>query len=239
MKMRYQINLVTVDTVPHQHKSYEIMVYQRGEGYLHTADAAIPVGPGKIMIVPPGTEHGSTFPHGGERYPITGEFSHILNFTAPTLISDNAEKEGLMLARMIYQNRFANPEYVAALCSAFAHFLVQNADMHDPVIRKVQEIVEEMTDRFYDCNLDLCALLHNSGYAEDYIRAQFKRHTGKTPTEFLTRLRISHACFLIDIYRHSVPLSDIAEKCGYTDYVYFSRRFKQLTGLSPREYMEQ
>ena len=144
-----------------------------------------------------------------------------------------------MLAKMIYQNRFANPEYVAALCSAFAHFLIQSLNMDDPVIGKVREIVQEMTDRFYDCNLDLCALLNASGYAEDYIRAQFKRHTGKTPTEFLTRLRISHACFLIDIYRHSVPLSDIAEKCGYTDYVYFSRRFKQFTGLSPRVYMEQ
>ena len=40
--MRYQINLVTVDTVPHQHKFYEIMVYQRGEGWLHTADGSIP-----------------------------------------------------------------------------------------------------------------------------------------------------------------------------------------------------
>ena len=30
--------------------------------------------------------------------------------------------------------------------------------------------------------------------------------------------------------------AEIAEKCGYTDYVYFSRRFKQITGISPREY---
>lgn len=237
--MRYQINLVTVDTQPHQHKFYEIMVYQRGEGYLRTKEGLIPVGPGKIMIVPPGVEHGSIFPEGGERYPITGDFDHIFSFTAPTLVSDNAKKEGLMLARMIYQNRFANPEYVTALGSAFAHFLVQSMKLDDPVIQKIREIIQSMTDRFYDCNLDLCALLHESGYAEDYIRAKFRQHTGKTPTEYLTRLRISHACFLIDIYRHSVPLSDIAEKCGYTDYVYFSRRFKQLTGLSPRDYMEQ
>ena len=59
--MRYQINLVTVDTQPHQHKFYEIMVYQRGEGYLRTKEDLIPVGPGKIMIVPPGVEHGSIF----------------------------------------------------------------------------------------------------------------------------------------------------------------------------------
>ncbi|MBQ3573155.1 MAG: AraC family transcriptional regulator, partial [Clostridia bacterium] len=28
------------------------------------------------------------------------------------------------------------------------------------------------------------------------------------------------------------------EKCGYTDYVYFSRRFKKIVGKSPQKYME-
>ena len=33
-------------------------------------------------------------------------------------------------------------------------------------------------------------------------------------------------------------VAEIAEKCGYTDYIYFSRKFKQITGKSPRAYME-
>jgi AraC-like DNA-binding protein len=81
------------------------------------------------------------------------------------------------------------------------------------------------------------SLLTKSGYAEDYIRAKFREITGYTPVEFLTKVRISQACSLIDMYGNSLQLSEIAEKCGYTDYVYFSRRFKALTGISPREYL--
>ena len=32
--------------------------------------------------------------------------------------------------------------------------------------------------------------------------------------------------------------ADVAEKCGYSDYVYFSRRFKQVTGISPKEWRD-
>ena len=39
------------------------------------------------------------------------------------------------------------------------------------------------------------------------------------------------------MYRNSVPLGVISEKCGYTDYIYFSRRFKHIMGVSPSEYI--
>ena len=102
----------------------------------------------------------------------------------------------------------------------------------------VTKIVEKINDNFYRYDIDVCSLLKESGYAEDYIRAQFKKITGQTPVEFLTKVRISHACYLIGIYRNSIPLSDISYKCGFLDYIYFSRKFKQIMGVSPRKYME-
>ena len=42
-----------------------------------------------------------------------------------------------------------------------------------------------------------------------------------------------------DIYQDNLSLSEIAEKCGYLDYVYFSKKFKSVMGLSPREYRYQ
>ncbi len=57
--------------------------------------------------------------------------------------------------------------------------------------------------------------------------------------EISNEVRINNACFLIDTYKHLLSLSEIAEKCGYTDYIYFSRRFKQITKVSPRKYLEE
>ena len=113
---------------------------------------------------------------------------------------------------------------------------MENIKLEDDIFLAVKGIAERISDDFYNCNIDLCKLLNQSGYSEDYIRAQFKKITGKTPTEFLTQVRIDHACHLIDLFKSALPLSDVAEKCGYSDLYTFCHSFKRLTGYTPKEY---
>ena len=236
--MSYSIDLIEKDIPEHQHKNYEISTYIKGTGVIHFDNEEFYMSPGKIIIVPPGILHRSTRTKNSKRIYICGEFGQIFNFDYPVMVLDNSQGEGSFLAQMIYNNRFGNPEYVASLTNAFAHFLMQSLRLDDEIGLKIQEIIEEITNNFYNSDISLNSLLNQSGYAEDYIRAHFKKFTGKTPTEFLTSVRIAHACYLIDIYKNTRSLNEIAEKCGYVDYVYFSRRFKQIKGISPREYMK-
>lgn len=99
-----------------------------------------------------------------------------------------------------------------------------------------KKIANKISNEYSDSDISLSQILNESGYSEDYIREQFKCYTGKTPTEFLTTVRITHACYLMEIYGDSVTLAEISEQCGYTDYVYFSKKFKQVIGVSPRKY---
>ena len=237
--MSYLINTIKHLSGAHRHINYEIIVHIHGTGTLHTDERDFPVSPGKIAIIPPGTIHNGVSDDGElERIYINGEFNQVFNLTSPVIISDNPEREGTLLAKLIFNNRYENPDYVASLCNALAHFLVQNLKMDDSIGMAVKEIIYEITENFHDCNIDLAYILQKSGYAEDYIRAQFKKLTGKTPIEFLTEVRIRHARYLIDVYRNSLPLSLIAEKCGYTDYIYFSRRFRQVMEMSPKKYKD-
>ena len=237
--MSFLIDVIKEGVPPHKHKNYEIVVFTKGKGVFCSDGKDIEVTPGKIVIVPPETIHYSpVFDDEYERIYINGELNQIFGLTSPAVITDNSQNEGLLLAKMIYNNRYAEREYVASLINAFAHFLLQSIKMEDEIFLATKEIVEKITNNFYNCNINVTSLLKKSGYAEDYIRAQFKKITGKTPTEFLTETRINHACYLIDTYKNLFSLSDVAEKCGYTDYVYFSRRFKQIKGVSPRKYLE-
>ena len=102
--------------------------------------------------------------------------------------------------------------------------------------RSVQTIISEISQHAFDSQIDLALILRESGYSEDYIRSCFKETTGKTPNEFLTEIRIKHACFLIGMYHDELSLSEISERCGYLDYIYFSKKFKAIMGMSPREY---
>ncbi len=143
-----------------------------------------------------------------------------------------------MFAKMIYKHRFANSELISSLIETFSRLLMQNINFEEKINFAVNNITNKITSDFFDSRIDINTLLKNSGYAPDYIRVQFKKITGKTPIEFLTNVRIHHACYLINVYRNSLTLIEVAEKCGFTDYVYFSKRFKQITGVSPRKYLE-
>lgn len=237
--MELQINC-TQDGIktypPHKHNNYEIMFYLQGTGHLRTRNCDFGFQPGSIIIVPPGTEHGSVSKNGFKNISIGGDFENLLHFEEIITLFDNSQNEGRQLATMLYNNRHKNNDFISKLCSAYIHFILQYVNVTDSIGKSVNEIMNKIADGFYDCDLNLRHLLQESGYAEDYIRSHFKKITGKTPNEYLANIRIQHAVFLIDIYADTLSLQQTAEQCGYTDYVYFSKKFKSIKGISPREY---
>jgi ABC-type Fe3+-hydroxamate transport system substrate-binding protein/AraC-like DNA-binding protein len=62
----------------------------------------------------------------------------------------------------------------------------------------------------------------------------FKRETGKSPMEMLTEIRIRHA--KKQLLFSDRKLREIAESVGYRNEFYFSRQFKQVIGVSPKEF---
>ena len=55
-----------------------------------------------------------------------------------------------------------------------------------------------------------------------------------TPKQLLMKLRIDHACKLLETTDNSI--TDIATDCGYADHSAFARQFKSATHLTPRQY---
>lgn len=223
----------------HQHPNWEIMYYLKGTGHLATKTGDIKFNPGSIIIVPPKTMHGSVSEDGFINISISGDFGHLFMFDSIVVQQDNIALNGERLSRLILDNRSADAEYLSALCNAYAHFLLKNSGYEKPINRAINKIINEATQNFFDPLFDITHSLHKSGYTEDYIRAQFKKATGMSPVDFLTKLQMDHAQKLFEIYGHSHSVSQVAASCGFDDPVYFSRRFKQITGYSPNEYKKQ
>lgn len=53
-----------------------------------------------------------------------------------------------------------------------------------------------------------------------------------TPTSYINRKRVEATCHLLE--ESDRPLSQIALKCGYADFPHFCRRFRKVTGMTPR-----
>ena len=69
---------------------------------------------------------------------------------------------------------------------------------------------------------------------KNYVAHVFKDETGYSPMYYMNSLRMSRAKALLMETNESV--SDIAVKCGYTDFTHFSKQFKKYTGFSPRRF---
>lgn len=73
-----------------------------------------------------------------------------------------------------------------------------------------------------------------AGVSSSHYSILFKRLTGFSPQEYLSRLRVHRAVELL--IGGSGTLREIAQKVGYKDEFYLSRRFKRQTGISPTAY---
>lgn len=68
----------------------------------------------------------------------------------------------------------------------------------------------------------------------EYLSMLFKREMGMNFSVFLKEFRISHAKRLLKAT--DMKIYEIAQECGYSNSNYFTKVFKEVTGISPAEY---
>lgn len=66
-----------------------------------------------------------------------------------------------------------------------------------------------------------------------YLTRLFKKQTGKTIQDYLVSVRMKHAS---DFLSKGISVSESAALCGYFDLSNFSKMFKRIYGVSPKEF---
>ncbi|MEK4056029.1 helix-turn-helix domain-containing protein [Paenibacillus sp. FSL F4-0087] len=75
-----------------------------------------------------------------------------------------------------------------------------------------------------------------AGISPWHYSRKFSERYGKPPLDYLAHYRIYRA--QEELLLSTATSQDIAKRTGFEDAHYFSRRFKQLTGVSPRNYAQ-
>ena len=81
------------------------------------------------------------------------------------------------------------------------------------------------------CRKELMELTNMSAST---LNRHFQNATGLSPVEFHIQRRIEQACRLIRA--SDLTMGDISEATGFNDANYFSRQFRKVMGMSPRQY---
>lgn len=100
-----------------------------------------------------------------------------------------------------------------------------------PVVHRICEYVEHALDR----PISLAEVAAEVELSPSYVSTLFRRDTGESLLRFVARRKIEAAKRLLTAESH-LPVSEIAERCGYSDYRYFTRVFKRITGVTPTEF---
>lgn len=118
-------------------------------------------------------------------------------------------------------------DQLAALCN---QILVTEASSENPQIARAREFIAEKLGE--DIDLADCAqVAHMSPF---YFCKMFKRDTGLSFTDYVSRLRTEKAkSLLLD---PNVRVSEAAFDVGFQSLSQFNRVFKKVTGYSPTDY---
>jgi len=72
--------------------------------------------------------------------------------------------------------------------------------------------------------------------AENYFSQFFSEQVGEPFSRYLERIRIEHACKLLE--DNSITIDNVALQSGYSNTNTFRRAFKRVTGTTPSGYVK-
>ena len=97
----------------------------------------------------------------------------------------------------------------------------------------IQTVLKYLTNSYMTATT-LSSLAAQLNLSVPYLSKKFKDEVGVTYLEYLHSRRISEACRILSTSDDSVE--SVAEFVGYSDSKKFREKFKEIMGISPREY---
>ena len=107
-------------------------------------------------------------------------------------------------------------------------------DSSKAVPNKIARAKEMIESKFAESLFSIESLAESIKVSPAYLRREFKSSYGLSPIKYLKDTRISNAKQLL--LSGNMPVSEIAELCGYTSVSYFIQDFHRSLGESPNQY---
>ncbi|AZS17570.1 ABC transporter substrate-binding protein [Paenibacillus lutimineralis] len=118
----------------------------------------------------------------------------------------------------------------------FIHVLIEHnlhAGQSSHSKQAVEGTIRYMESRYMD-QMTVKELAESAHVPHWRYSSIFQELTGKRPLEYLNDLRINRSKHLL--VHTNEPLREVARQVGFLDEYYFNRRFRQSTGIAPKQF---
>jgi two-component system response regulator YesN len=123
-------------------------------------------------------------------------------------------------------------EALAELADHIASEIERVPQSYSFIIHKSVKMIQEQ----YQNGVTLEELAHSFHITPEYLSSLFQKELGVSYTAYLKELRIKKAKELL--LNERLKAFEVANRVGYSDAKYFSRVFKEATGLTPGEFQK-
>lgn len=117
--------------------------------------------------------------------------------------------------------------------------LIIPKETEEEILQKLEKF--ENSKLFLDKNMSLAALATQLETNTKYLSEIINKYKEKSFTAYINELKINHIAYLLttDTTYRQYKISYLAEIAGFTSHSTFTVVFKNVTGLSPNEYLQQ
>ena len=228
----------------HTHEHGQLLVYLTGRGRQPMAGKVFECRPGTVIHIPPGTPH--TFQRELARPPLVLVIDLDLELTRATphpcaqmpdadLTRVRTAMSKLFAMKMVDQRECML--LVAAIVLEILDRVLLACGWLKPFNRfgdskgmNNTRFIERLLERLDGPEVTLENISARAGYQMDHLNRLLKAECGLTIGQVRSRFRLNRAQKLI---RQGLPFQTVGERVGILDNNYFSRWFRQQTGLSP------
>ncbi len=233
----------------HYHNLFEIYFLEEGSCHYFIDNDTYDVEAGDIVLIPEGIIHKTVYRDSDAKrrliycapiYIPTAVIRYL-----PTIIYIYRNKkvidDVLALLNSIEKEYSSPDEFSDSAILSYMHMLffllARNRDTEVP--RRSGNAYTTQTIAYikenYREELTLSDLASRCAVTPEHLSRVFKRDTGFGISEYISIIRLQQA----QIFLRSEPqlsIAEIAEKCGFSDSNYFSKRFREMYGISPLKF---
>ena len=222
-----------------------------GFGWYKIGKEKFSVGPNEFFILPQNTEHayGSDekdpwtiywIHFGGTMLPSFNKLPVVQEHFNPLHIKTNDQI--ISLFSNIYKTlemgySIDNLAFSNMCLSHFLTLFIYNDKYFDQTENSKKDVVDEAIQYMQEnlhANLSLQDLCNFSHYSPSRFSNLFRQKTGYAPIDYFIQLKMQKASQLLDFTDRSIK--EVAAHFGFDDPYYFSRRFRKVVGVSPKNY---
>lgn len=159
--------------------------------------------------------------HGNTHKVVTEKLNTIISKKGLKLIIEFLEILDLLLH---------STEYEALATIGYSHYFKEKDQ------KRINQVYQYLMKNFSE-HISLTEIAKVAHMTPPAFCNFFKKHSGKSFSQFMNELRIGHSCKLLQ--NQSLTVADVCYQSGYQNFSNFNKFFKKITNKTPRQYRNE